>query len=783
MAFPLALLLLECRASEGPNFDLELLRQRGLSEELARYFQEKPRFTPGNHTVSLQVNGNRAGQALARFLEDGSLCIDAALLEAAGIEVPPPPSPGEPADTCIDLLASHPQSQIQADPQSASLSMVVPAHALRPVAAHDLSAYDTGGFAALFNYDVTMLDTRFNDGSNRAWTVLTEPGFNLGNWIVRSRQVASLGQQGNRFNALEAYAQRTFADQGAVLQVGQIHMANPVLSGVPIDGFQLFSEQALGHLQQRRVVQGIATTQARVEIYQRNRLMYATVVPPGPFSIDSPVPLDAFAELELVIHEATGEERRLVLPATPSADGLNGGYQLGVGQLRNSDSASPWVLSAGWSGGVLEGVALGGGMLATERYLATGFALGAQPWAQAQVQWALGYAQPLRREGGTHSQVTLSQQFAEGWGASFTYGLQSQHYQDLQQALAPPRRSAGLRDHASIGLSWQGTALGNVSVGASQARNHGGNASSQANLRWGATLGQVSLNAGMEWRLKGASDRGRLMYLSASMPLGANRRLNASTRGSSGSYRSSVTLREQVSDTFSYRLGGGHQSHDPVLRPSLGVSWLAPLSQVQLDYAQTGADAQNLALNLRGGLAGHADGITLSPYPIQDTFALIEVGDLPGVKVETPSGPVWTDGKGQALAAQVRPYADNRVQVEPRSLPRNVELENSLGIVRAGRGAISRLSFAVERTRRVLLQTTLGEGPLSADSAMVVDANGSFVTMVQAGGLIFLHDYQHSERYQVVSPGGAGCALEFNLGDPTDPEHYYESTTARCHAL
>ncbi|WP_343599863.1 fimbria/pilus outer membrane usher protein [Pseudomonas sp.] len=783
MALPWAFLFFECRANDGKTFDLELLRQRGVSEELAAYFGEMPRFTPGNHVVSLKINGSRSGQVQARFLDDGSLCIDADLLDAGGIRLPSGSLSASP-DSCIDLLSSYPQSQIQADPQSASLTMVVPAQALRPAAADgDLSAYDSGGFAAVFNYDVSMLDTRFNSGSSRAWTALTEPGFNLGDWIVRSRQTASLGQQASRFNALETYAQRTFTDQAAVLQVGQIHMGNPVLSGVSVDGFQLFSEQSLGHLRQRRVVQGIAKSQARVEIYQRNRLVYATVVPPGPFSIDTPAPVDAFAELEMAIHEADGEARRVTLPASPMAAELSGGYQFGIGQLRHSSTTSPWVLSAGWSGGVLDGVAMGGGVLATDSYQATGFALGAQPWTHAQMQWSLGYSQPLRQEGGMQSQVTLSQQFGGGWGAGLSYGRQNRSYQDLMQALDPSAHLGGLRDFFSVSLSWQGTGLGNFSVGGGQSQTHDGKTRSHANLRWGATLRQVSLNAGVEWSFRGEDDRGRLVYVSASLPLATHRRLSTSTRSSGNRYRSSFNLREQVSESLGYRLGASHDSHDSALRPSAGVSWLAPFSQVQLDYTKTGNSARTVAANLRGGAVGHAQGITLSPYAIQDTFALIEVGDVQGVKVDTPSGPVWTDGDGRAIASRISPYADNRVQVQPRSLPRNVDLANSLGIVRAGRGAVSQLSFLVERTRRVLLQAVQGDGPPLAESSMVVDASGSFVTMVQAGGLIFLHDFQEQERYQVTSPDGSGCALEFTLSDSPDPEQYYEATTARCHAI
>lgn len=783
LALPWSLSLMACKASAAGYFDLELLRQRGVSEELVDYFQHRPRFTPGSHTINLQVNGTRAGRAQARFLDDGSVCLDATLLAAAKLQVPAE-LPAENQHGCVDLLARYPQSQIHADPQAGTVSMVVPAQALRsPSAVADLSAYDSGGLAGMFNYDVTLLDTRFKGGGNRTLSAFTEPGFNLGNWIVRSRQVASLGQQSRQFSTLDAYAQRTFAEQAAVLQVGQIHMANPVLSGVSVDGIQVFSEQALAQLQQRRVVQGIAKTQARVEIYQRGRLVHATVVPPGPFTLESPAPVDAFAELQMTIHEADGEQRQVTLPATPMHDALAGGYQLGIGQLRHGDGASPWALSAGWSGSVLDGLALGGGMLATDRYQAAGFALGAQPWPQAQLQWSLGYSQPLRQDGGLQSQVTLSQQLADGWGASIAYGLQGRSYQDIQQALDQSDRPGSWREHFSVGLSLQSTGLGSFSVGGSQSRGHDGRASSQANLRWGATLGQVSLSAGMEWGLGGMRDHGRMLYLSASMPLGAKRRLHASTRGSDRGYRSSANLRERVSDTFGYRLGVNHESHDPVLRPSLGGSWLTPSSQLQLDYSQNGSAAQTFAANLRGAAVGHAAGITLTPYPVRDTYALVDVGDLAGVRLDTPSGPVWTDTKGRAVVSLVRPYADNRVQVQNRSLPRSAELANSLGIVRAGRGAIAQLSFVVEQTRRVLLQTLHGDGAALPDHAMVIDGNGHFVTTVQAGGLIFLHDFQADQRYQVSLPDGPACSLEFTLSDNPDPEQYYEATMARCHAI
>ncbi|MNN00239.1 Outer membrane usher protein FimD precursor [compost metagenome] len=266
-----------------------------------------------------------------------------------------------------------------------------------------------------------------------------------------------------------------------------------------------------------------------------------------------------------------------------------------------------------------------------------------------------------------------------------------------------------------------------------------------------------------------------------SLPLGGNRRLHTSSRGARGDYRSSAVLRERVNERFSYRVGGNHDSRHQAVQSAVGASLTTGFNQAQVDYSSRGEGARVFSANLRGGALAHEQGVTFSPYPLQDTFALINVGGLAGVQLDTPGGPVQTDGKGRAVAAQVRPYSDSRVQVRTQSLPRNVEIANSLGIIRAGRGAVAQLDFQVEQTRRALLQAMRTDGQALRDGASVVNAAGSFVTTVQSGGLIFLHDYQADERYHVTLADDAGCALEFELSDRPDPDQYYESVSALCH--
>jgi len=243
----LALVLLLCALipakvcaedSSSSGFDAQTLQQRGIDPQLASLLLAAPRYAAGQHTVSLRVNGQRRGRLAVNFDQQGNLCFDRALLDAANL-VPPGKTEG-----CHDFLARYPQTLVEPDPATLTVSLVVPTDALRPVQ-QDISGYETGGFAGLLNYDLSGFYNRFGDDASRFGSANTEVGFNAGDWIVRSRQVQTWQDGLSRSTHLQAYAQRTFASHQAVLQAGQINLYNPVLSGAQITGVQVLTEHAL----------------------------------------------------------------------------------------------------------------------------------------------------------------------------------------------------------------------------------------------------------------------------------------------------------------------------------------------------------------------------------------------------------------------------------------------------------------------------------------------------------------------------------------------------------
>jgi outer membrane usher protein FimD/PapC len=181
-------------------------------------------------------------------------------------------------------------------------------------------------------------------------------------------------------------------------------------------------------------------------------------------------------------------------------------------------------------------------------------------------------------------------------------------------------------------------------------------------------------------------------------------------------------------------------------------------------------------------MALHSAGLTLSPYPLQDTFALLEVGAVPNVKVDTPGGPVWTDRTGMAVIPQLAPYGRSAVEVVTQSLPRNVDIQQGAAQLRAGRGAVPRLQFAAITTRRALLRSVNTAGEPLPSGALVLGADGALVTLVQEGGMVFIADVLQTPSLRVRLSEHSECELDFVLPDQADTEAYFDTAPAVCRA-
>ncbi|MVV52009.1 outer membrane usher protein [Pseudomonas sp. PB120] len=770
------------------SFDKDTLLQRGIDPALATSLMQAPRFAVGRHPVTLTVNGQRHGRVDVAFNGEGALCFDRTLLDAANLNLPARMLDDGP---CHDFLGSAPQTVIEPDPASLALALVVPTDAIRP-AARDFTGYQTGGVAGLLNYDVTGLHNRFGDQSSRYASANTELGFNAGDWIVRSRQVQTWQDDVSRTTHIAAYAQRTFASHEAVLQAGQINLYNPVLAGAQITGVQVLNEQALQIEGRSAVIEGIANSQAQVEVRQNGSLIHSTVVPAGPFALTNVRRLNTRSDVEVTLKETDGSERSFTIPAAMLGIGLPApGYSLAAGQVRSigdEQGGDPWVISGGWSGALDPQVLLSAGLTGADDYRAVGAGVGLLPSPFTQVQATLTGTDAGGRHAsqGLQADLSVSHRLNDRWAFNAGNSYRTLGYRELEDAVfdnTADDSKSRYRDQQSAALSWSHPWLGTFSGGFSRSSSFDGKSNSRALASWGTYIGGVSVSATAEWQVSGANNSDDSLYLNLSIPLGENRRARTWVRNAGGEYRSGVGLSEQVSDQLAYRVGVEHDTRDKQVQSTAGVSLLPRYSQLDLNYTRSDAERSSYQASARGGAVLHGGGVTLSPYPVSDTFALLSVGDMAAIKVTTPSGPVWTDWSGQAVVPQVAAYGRSPVEVDTKTLPRNADIHNGLAVISAGRGAVDNVEFGISLTRRALLKVTSANGALLPRGASVNTEDGEFVTLVQDGGLVFLPNVLDTRALWISAPGLDRCQLRFELPADADPNAYYETVPAKCRAL
>ncbi|MCS3509243.1 outer membrane usher protein FimD/PapC [Achromobacter sp. JUb104] len=749
--------------------------------------------------VELVVNGVNVGKIDARFDQEGGLCFDENLMQKARLRVPSPSfllRKDEGKRSCYDFVAAFPQTSLRLRPNREQISLVVPQDAMRGDVL-EAQNFTKGGTAAIVNYDIMTMRSKFGDTRRDSTYATTQVGFNMDDWIVRSRQLFSKDGDEQRFNHLYAYAQRTFPNQKAVFQAGQINVNSPVFAGAPITGVQTMPDSALSNTASSgALVQGIAQSQATVEVRQAGVLIYSTMVPEGPFALTDIPLLNTSTDLDVSIQESGGQSRSFLVPAATfrNAKVSQPGYSFAIGKVRELSSdrgEEPMIAAATGTWNLGTNAVVSAGILGASSYQTIGSGIDASLHrdASASVRGAVSNAS---RGGVKGAQLIVSANVraTERLSVGASAKQQTSGYRDLADTLIDPDspwRASLYNGQYTASVNWSHDMLGSFNASYSNSRNFDGNADNRLIGSWGRTFKHATVTANVETSMGSANkrDNGRsysndnAVYVNVSIPLGSrNVRTYVSKRGDTT--RAGAAMSEVVNDQFNYRVSVERNNSMDQTYASGNVSVVPRYTSVDLGYSQGGSSSTQSG-RISGGIVAHKSGVTLSPYAVQDTFGLVAVGDLSGVKLTTPNGPVWTDAAGRAVVPQLHAYRDNRVEVQPKSLPRRVDLRNGFQSVQAGRGSVNHLNFDVIKARRVMVDAVDGQGHALPKGSSVLDAQNNFLTTVLDKGAIFLTDASPDQTLKVSLPGDKSCTLNIDYPNENNDDIFYERAPAVCH--
>ncbi|WP_063895523.1 fimbrial biogenesis usher protein [Burkholderia ubonensis] len=786
-------------AQAAVQFDTDVLKARGINPALAHYFGDASRFPPGVSPVKLRVNGASRGTVRARFDRDGQLVFDAALIQQAGLVMPearatagtPAAPEANAASAGYDYRQTFPQTVVTLHPNEAAIDLVVPQQALRaptPETGH----YQTGGSAFVLNYDLLGTHSQFTGASSTYRQATLEAGLNVGDWMLRSRHIYSASAGRSQWTSLYTYAAHALVDRKAMLQVGQINMASTLFSGASLTGIQIAPEAALRASGRGNgaVVTGIAQSQARVEVRQSGALIYSTLVPPGPFSLTNLPLISAATDLNVTVVEANGAQHQFVVPAASFQQAQLGepeGLSFAAGQVRDLGGgmlAKPWVATLSDGFAVLPGLNLQAGAMVASQYDALAGGWSALPFRDTTFTGTVQLADDLRHhQRGAQLSMSVNTRLTRASSLSASFAQRSAGYRDLLDTLQDPAtvQQNFFQTQYTLGYTWSNAFLGGFTLSYSRSHLYNGETIARAVGSWSKTFGR-GITASVNFQRGIGGDRyagGNLVFANLSIPLGS---ASVSTYSNQGNGRTTygVRLNQTVNDQMNYGVSAERGTGSPTTDVTGNLNLLPRYTQLSLGYSHDGAGSTSYSAEMSGAVVVHRGGVTASPYPVQDTFAIASVGDVAGVKLSTPSGPVWTDWTGQAVLAALPPYRSSRVEVATKTLPRNVDINNGLLTVSPGYAAVPMLHFGVVKTRRVLLKATLPDGAVVPRGAVIDDQAGAYVTTAANDGTVFLTNSPPGQRLFAELPDAHRCALRYTLPAKPNLNAFYEPATATC---
>lgn len=788
-AIPLMLLDAPSVHAREVTFDTDILKSRGLGTDLNRYFAEAPRFLPGTHSVSVKVNGNDRGTAAVRFSEDGTMCIDNDFLEFAGLM----PVPIKANETCHDIRSDYAQAVINPLPNQEAVELYLPPEALNSLSA-DVKNFQHGGTAGMLNYSLfsTKSDYSGSDSSsNRYSQASLEAGFNTMDWSLRSRYILTDDNGNRNAESIYTYAEHVFVPQRLTMQVGEVNAMSDVLSGVPITGVQLMPTSGLQKDSSGVSVSGIArTSQARVEVRQNGRLIFNTLVPAGPFTLDDVPMVRNNVDLDVTVVESDGSTNHYIVPAS-SVKSRNlsrpNGLTVSAGQVRgiDSDYSDPLVfnVSDGWR--IFPWMNLLASGVVAEDYQAAGARtefMVTDDW-NISTSMAASKAQFGDSDNGIKNELQSDYSFTENVGLSASVAHYSGDYRELADAMDDDYQ--GYDNSYSANVRWSTPLAGAFSAGLSYNQAAGdGEDSRYLLLSWGKTFKYASVNVNWQSAVGNSDDdqNDDLLYINLSIPLGGSQSLSSYMRKQGDSTSYGLANSGSLGNDTNYYISADRDQESKENSFNGNINTNLHYTQLSVGGGTSGDNQRNYNATLSGGIAMHKEGVTFSPYSIKDTFAIAKLSEpKAGVEITTPQGTVWTDRWGQAVIPGLTEWRNSRIEVDANKLPQSMTLANGTKYIAAAHGSVSEVSFKVLNSRRVMLRIKQADGKPLTKGLSVVDDKDNYVVTVVDDGHVFLNDAdQVAALYAINDDNQRLCKLDFTLPEKHDEDAFYEEVNGVC---
>ncbi|RUL78424.1 fimbrial biogenesis outer membrane usher protein [Dyella choica] len=776
------------------------------------------------------------------------LCVNRDLLDRLGVDLTQLSEAAQASlvgsGSCASIDKLIPQANAVFDNGEQQLNVSVPQAMLRHHARGwvDPKFWDNGVTAATLQYNANTYRSHTNgSGYDSNTYVGLNAGLNVGAWRLRHSGSLTYGQSSGQagsyhYQRNQTTLQRSLPSFKTQLLLGEGYTDGEVFDSVGYRGMRLASDDRMYPQSQRGyapTMRGIANTNARVQVRQNGMVIYETTVAPGAFVIDDLYPTGYNGDLELVITEADGTVRSSKLPYAPAVKALRVGamrYSVTLGHYRDPQiQNTPWLIETTLRRGVTNTITGYGGVTAAQGYQATqgGAALNTR-YGAVGLDLTLARAQlPMHPAmSGKSVRLSYSRLLSSDTNITLaTYRYSSASYLSLRDAmlLRNPVRNLWY-DTGSLPDQWSiprpgtpqlhgvnplpyGRMRGQFQITLNQTLRAGAGSlylSGSTQDYWDRRGRTTQFNAGYNnsWRdvtygialaRQYDSTLGRWdnqAMLNVSVPLGSVHRRNPlrsttqvqyGQRGGSN-FNETLTGSAGVDNNFSYSTTVGRNTgNNASTTASTNFTYQAPLTTLTASAAR-GNGYNQFGAGMSGGIVAYRGGIAFTPS-MGDTVAIVEAKGASGARVTSGSG-LRVDRFGHAVVANLMPFQQNEIEIDPKGLPMNIQLQTTTQRAVPTDGAVVPVKFEVHGGgRAALVEAMLPDGQLLPFGAEVLDAEGQAVGVVAQAGRVMLRNLTADQGTYTIRWGDQPdqrCGLAVDLPSPKPGDKGWVRTAGTC---
>ena len=752
---------------------------------------------PGMYYMEIYLNGKIVDQRDISFIKSANNtiipCLDTDILISYGLSS----KFSQEKDKCFSdysILGIN----IKYNIYKQKLDITIPQAFLRgsPKNHQNKENWDEGIPAFIMNYRLSKFYSKNSNYDNSSTFVHLSPGANIGPWRLRNQMYwKDSKKNGSNFENTHTYLERGLNDLNSMLTIGERYTPNNIFESVPFRGVMIATEDLMNPASMRAfspVIQGIARTEASIEIKQRGYTIYKTTVPPGPYSInDISLSSGSGGVLDVTVTESDGDVKTYQVNYQSPAISVKQGYanyNIMSGRYRNSydSSRDPFVFQSTIIYGLPFDATLYTGLQLSEQYQSSIIGLGKSMGSFGSVSIDLKNSHTTEHENitGYSERIRYSKNIIDTkTNISLSAMRTSSHnYQDLNEYIVGGHGLNGgnnlkIKSNDTFSLNQDIFSYGSLSANYSRLEY------------WGSDSKVSSIGVGYVFKV--------YRSISASFfysELVKQKEQNNFNKDRTASLSINIPLKELYPNDYVLRQrvvndkdGGimsltslSGTSFEKKVNWELGESYTRNNTNGQggSTYIRTGFNSsygdmsasydfnntyQNKSFYMSGGMIGHENGLTLGKS-ITNSVALIEAKDASNVGLRNNTS-VITDYNGYAYTSSLSPYKANNIGLNPLTFPDNTDILITDKTVIPTKNAIVMAKFDTKPGVKANFKLIDNEGrDIPFGSVVYVDSTKGVGGIVGSGGNVYITGLKKQGLFHIKWNNGY-CLAKYNIPD------------------